>query len=106
MIDEGPHRNLRDKLRHAAGMIHVIMREQNIVDAADPCRLGCGGNAVRIARLMSRPSCINQQRMLRWSHEERCLSAFHIDKKNLKGIAWSGKSVERSSAHPKDECQT
>ena len=64
VIDERTNRNSRRELRHSAGMIHVIVREQNEIDFRDPgFRCRCN-NAIRVASRKSRPSGIDQQRVL------------------------------------------
>jgi hypothetical protein len=42
--------------------------------------------AVGIAALVSGPTGVDQQRLPRWSHDKRCLSAFYIDEVDLQRL--------------------
>ena len=69
MIDEGSHWNLRHQLRHSAGVVHVVMREQHVVDALKPRSFRSGGDTLGITSFGARPARIDQQGMLVGCHE-------------------------------------
>src|SRR5271170_776355 len=73
MIDEGADRDLCHQLWHSPGVVRVIVSEQHIVDAANTSGLGHSDDTIRIASFIAWPACVNQQGMLRGSHEQRSL---------------------------------
>ena len=80
MIDEIIDANALDKIGHTADMIRVIVRDQQIIDMVEPCLLHHGHNAVGIAPVVVCPAGIHQQRLMRWSDEERGLATFDVHK--------------------------
>jgi hypothetical protein len=71
-------------------MIFVKMSNQDVVNLSDSRFLGYGNNAVGIASVVSRPSCIDQQRVLLRRHEQGCLSSLGVYKKYAQGLLWGG----------------
>src|SRR6202522_246505 len=58
VIDEGAYRDLVNQLGHAAAMVIVIMRQQDVVDLVDARTPGCRENPVRIPALVVWPACV------------------------------------------------
>ena len=87
VIDDGADRDRRQQFDRAADMIGVVMADQQIIDPAEPSRLGCGDDPLGAARRgrggrcagggaraahARRPARIDQQRMaLRGDVEDR-----------------------------------
>ena len=63
MIDERANWHLRGERRHAADMVGVKMRGDQIVDARDARLLHRGLDATGIASLEARPAGIDEQRL-------------------------------------------
>jgi len=68
-------------------MVIMKMRDQDVIDLADPGFSGGGCNPVRIAALIPRPSRVDQQRLSRRGNEQSCLAALDIDEVDVKGLA-------------------
>ena len=79
MIDEGSYRNPVDQLGHTARMVVVIVGQQHVVDLAYARTLGCGKNPVRVAAIVARPSCVNEQRFARRGYKKCGLAALNVD---------------------------
>ncbi len=60
MIDEGPDRDPCRELGNAPNMIGMEMSDQHIVNLADACLPGDGGNAAGIAAFVAGPARVNQ----------------------------------------------
>ena len=65
VIDKGFDGQFLDKLRNAAGMIHVVVRENEVVDLLDARRLCRCLNASGIATVEARPARIDENRFFR-----------------------------------------
>src|SRR6185437_11042507 len=83
VIDEGPDGDTRYELRHSAYVVIVIMREQHVIDPADPRLVGGGYDTVRVAAIVVRPSSIDEQGLAGRSYKERGLAALHVNHANL-----------------------
>ena len=69
----------RRQLLHAADVIGVVVRDDEIVDRADAGFLDGGGNTLGVAQVVCRPAGVDQQRLPRRRDDERRLSAFDVD---------------------------
>ena len=79
VIHERADRKDRGDVRHAADMIHVVVRRDQVVDPRDAGVACRGRNPERIASVGTRPSCIDEHRLSRRRDEQRRLSALHVD---------------------------
>src|SRR5579872_1020508 len=83
VIDKGPDLDAVSELRNSSNVIAVIVRDQNIVQLLQSSLVSRGDNAVRIASFVARPACVDEQRLPRWTHDERGLSALYVDEIHL-----------------------
>ena len=83
MIDERAHGNLLHQLRHATGVVGMIVGQQHIVDLAHARVFGGCGNAFGVKAVVPCPSGIDQQRLPCRGYEERRLPAVHVDEIDL-----------------------
>ena len=76
------HRNAPDQLRRAAHMVHMIVRNQQVIDARDARVFHGRLNAVCVAAVFSRPARVHQERISGRGNQQRGLPAFHVDRVN------------------------
>ncbi len=67
------------KLRNAAHVIGMEVRDKQIIDAMDARQLCRPHNALRVAGVKIRPSGVHQQRLARRRDDQRGLPALDID---------------------------
>src|SRR5204863_9007063 len=72
------------ELCHAAHMIAVIMRDQDIINLLDLRRLCSAHNPLRISPVDVRPSRIDQHRFARWAYNQRRLPSLDVNEIDLK----------------------
>src|SRR5579862_7285126 len=94
VIDKSPNRDELGKLRYTPIVVRMKMSDQQIIDsfhAGGGCyRSDAVGIArfMRVARLRSEGSItrkpgIDKQRLVRWRHNQRGLTAFNVDEIDL-----------------------
>ena len=83
MIDEGADGQLAGELRHAAHVVLVEVRDQQVIDCLHAGVLGGRGDAVGVAAVVAGPAGIDQHGFAGGRHEERGLTAFDIDEVDL-----------------------
>ena len=76
------------KLYHAARMVHVIVRKDQIIDLRDARLPGHSHNAVGIAR--AGPAGIHQQGLAGRGQDQRRLAAFDIDEIDFQSLVELG----------------
>jgi hypothetical protein len=59
------------------------MRDQHVVNLADPGLFCRGNDAICVATVIVRPTSVNEQRLVCGRDKQRCLSAFDIDEVDL-----------------------
>ena len=83
MIEKSADRNQLHQFGEAADMVDVVMRRQQIVDAAQSFRFQRGGDALGIAdRLVAearRPAAVDHQRFVVGGDEQRAARPFEIE---------------------------
>ena len=79
VVDERPNRNPLRELRHAAVVVLVKMRDQEIVDAGEARVLDRGHDPIGIAAVLLRIAGVDEQRLPRRRDDERRLAAFDVD---------------------------
>ena len=83
VIDEIVDRQLARKLRNAAHMVFVEVRDQKVIDGFYAGVFGRGRDAVGIPAVIAGPARIDQHGFPRRGHEERRLPAFYVDEIDL-----------------------
>ena len=79
MRDDGAELHARRQLLHAAHVIVVVVRDDEIVERADARLLHGGRDALGIAQRVGRPAGVDQHRLARRRDDERRLAAFDVD---------------------------
>ena len=69
----------RNQLLHAADVIRVVVRDDEIVDGPDAGLLHRGRNPLRIAQVVCRPAGVDQHRLPGRRDDERGLTAFDVN---------------------------
>ena len=64
---------------HAAVMIRVVMRRDQMIDPLDACPLHRGVNSPGVPPIDVRPTGVEQHRVTRGRHDQRGRSAFDVD---------------------------
>src|SRR5438034_6211432 len=92
---------------HAAHMIAVIMRDQDIINLLDLRRLCSARDPLRISPVEVRPSCIDQHRFVRWAYNQRRLPSLDVNEIDLKwfrsfrySAASEGEADDRNPQEP------
>ena len=106
MVDEGADGQPAGELRHAAGMVLVKMRDQEVVDSFDAGVLGGRGDAIGVPAVVAGPTGVDQHGFAGGRHEQRGLAAFDVDEVYFKilgggeqGGAHGGQEDDRECAH-------
>ncbi len=90
VIDEMADRNARREFRHAAKMIAVPVRGNQIVDLREACLFRGGHDALGVSdRAGAGVPRIDQDRFAGRRHKERGVSALHIDDIHIKRLRGS-----------------
>src|SRR5260221_62769 len=92
MVNKRADRNLSEELRHATGMVHVVVSEQDKINFRHTGFLGCGDNAVCVTSRVAWPAGIDKQRSTFRRDEEGRLPAFDVHKVDFQGLAGRGLS--------------
>src|SRR5690349_13010405 len=79
MVHKCPHLDSVHELRHAANVVAVIVRDEDIVDRLETGCLCPGNDAVGVATIEIRKSSVDQQRFTLRSDDQSSLSAFDVD---------------------------
>src|SRR5277367_4887658 len=58
MIDKGVDGNASYELRDATDMVHVIVRDEHVINFGEAGLLGDSDDAVGIAAIVARPTCV------------------------------------------------
>ena len=96
VIHERANRQSRRERRHAADMIGVVMRDDEVVDARDACLLRRRRDAVGVTAAESREAGVDEHRLAGRRHEQRGLSPFDVDEIDAQGLAiLRGRSLRR-----------
>src|SRR5215471_20551899 len=86
VIDERTDWDSCGKLRNSADVVHVKVRDQDVVDFAE-ARLFCRrDNAIGIAALVPRPARVNEKRFFFRSHKQRRLTAIDINEVDVQRV--------------------
>ena len=64
----------------------VIVGDQHVIDLLQSRLMGSGQDAIGIATVIAGPAGIDQQRLTRGAHDQRCLAAFDIDEVDLQRL--------------------
>ena len=83
VVDEGADGDAVDELRDAAGVVDVVVGEEDVVDVVEAGALGGGGDAVGVAALIVGPAGIDEERVVVGSDEEGGLAAFDVDEEDF-----------------------
>jgi hypothetical protein len=86
VIDHGGDWNLAGKLSDSAGVVLVIMRQQDKVDFADPSILRRPRNAIGVSIIVAGPTSIDKERLVRRSDKQSRLSTLDVDQVDLQRI--------------------
>ena len=108
MIEEGSDGDARDKLGNAAGVVGVVMGDEDVVDLAETRLLGGGDDAVRVTAVLSGPARVDEERLVLRGDEERGLAAFYVDEVDAqcfalcaeRGLDCAGEDQPRDEGNP------
>ncbi len=84
MIPDGFHRKHLKQIFDSAGVILVIMRDKQDVDALGVGQFGRVGDAVGVAAAIARVASVDQHGLTGGRDHQRCLASFGIDEENFK----------------------
>ncbi len=102
VIDERLHRHARDELGHAAHVVPVIVRHDEVVDLRQARALDRGRNAIGVAAVEAGPSGVDEHRLAGGRHDQRRLSAFDVDDVDVERIgrlSGDGRHAEKDGDH-------
>ena len=89
MVNECSDRNAICQLRRSTDVVHMEVRDQDIVNLADTGLFCRRHNAIGVTAIKARPSGVNQQRLPGWRDKQCRLPAFDIHEVELQGLTGS-----------------
>ena len=79
VVDEGSYGDAVDELGNAAGVVDVVVGEQDIVEVVQSGIFGGGNDTVGIASCVAGPAGVDEERVMVRGDEEGGLAAFYVD---------------------------
>jgi hypothetical protein len=86
VIDEGADGDAVDELRDAAGVVDVVVGEEDVIDVIDAGAFGGGDDAIGVAAFIAGPTGIDEERVSGGRDEESGLAAFYVDEVDLQVV--------------------
>ena len=96
MVDKCADLDSVDQLRNPAHVVAMIVGNQDVVDLLEARLMSRGQDPVGVATFISRPACVDEQRLSGGTHDQCGLAALHVDEVNIEGFR-----LLRLSKHPR-----
>ena len=90
VVHKRTHLHSLHQLRNAANVIAMIVSDQDIIEPSNARLVSGSQDPIGIAPFISRPTCVDQQRLPARTHQQSRLPPLDIDEINLQRLgAWS-----------------
>ena len=80
VVEEFANGNAGNELGHAAYVVGMVVRDQQVIDARNAGVFHCRLDAIGVAATLVRPAGIHEHRLTGWGYEQSGLAAFDVNR--------------------------